>query len=468
MTNMHKKLYSSVLLVASAITLVFAGMSALEDNYFREWRSHQREYARMTAGKTPFEPGLRQHFLTELGRIDRCSTCHTGLMNTDMVNAPQPFTAHPGNLLASHQPQTYGCSVCHHGQGLATNSAEAHANNPHLHVYWDEPIYSKDFIQASCRTCHASEWLEANGAPLLSGGADLFIKMGCNSCHKTGGVGGSSGPVLDGIGSKPIAHFPMAHLTGPHTVENWHVQHLLNPQEVVPGSAMRKYALTPEDATKLSVYIMSLRDMRIPSALVHSRDSMDRDNPNGELLYKRNCSGCHDAGLKSRKDEILDWMIPAARHPQMLKAAGPEFIRRTIIEGRPGTPMESWSTESSGLSRKEIDALVSYIYSNAASEDPEPWAYKAQADVESGKELYNESCKMCHGANGEGGPKGTRLTHRALADMPDSFLAITIRDGRSGTNMNSFREEADFTDEEIANVVGYVRELQRKVLEKRP
>jgi len=464
---MRNRFYSSVLLIASLVTLVFAVMSALEDNYFREWRRYQREYASMTDGKTAFEPGFKQHFLVELNRIDRCATCHTGLMNTDMVSAKQPFTKHPGDILSVHQPQTFGCSVCHQGQGLATNSAEAHANNPNKHVFWDEPVYSRNFTQASCRSCHSSVWLGTNGAPLLAGGADLFIKMGCNSCHKTGGVGGSRGPALDGVGSQPIAHFPMAHLPGPHSVENWQIQHLIEPQKVVPGSAMRNYKITSEDALRLSVYLMSLRDLKVPDALVHSRDSMDRDNPNGELLYKRNCSGCHEAGLKSRKDEILNWMIPAVRNPEMLRAAGPDFIRKTILQGRPGTPMESWSTESSGLSSREIDTLVDYIYSNALDEDPAPWVYKEQADAEAGKELYVESCKMCHGADGEGGPKGIRLTTQVLADMPDSFLAITIRDGRPGTSMNSFKEDAEFSDEEIANVTAYVKELQRKALVRR-
>ncbi len=464
---MRNRFYSSILLVASLLTLVFAVMSALEDNYFREWRQYQRQYAKMTEGKTPFEPGLKQHFLTDLNRIDRCATCHTGLMNAEMASAPHPFTAHPGKFLSVHQPQTFGCTVCHQGQGLATNSAEAHADDPHRHVYWDQPIYSKDFVQASCRSCHASAWAGTAGAPLLGAGAELFLRMGCNSCHKTGGVGGSRGPALDGVGSQPIAHFPMAHLPPPHTVENWHIQHLMKPQEVVPGSAMRDYKMTRDEALQLSVYLMSLRDLKVPDALVHSRDSMDRDNPNGELLYKRNCSGCHDAGLKSRKDEILNWMVPAIRNPEMLKLAGPEFIRKTILQGRPGTPMESWITESSGLSAAEIDALVDYIYSNAAEDAPQPWVYKEQADAEAGKELYVDSCKMCHGAAGEGGPKGIRLTTQVLTDMPDSFLTITIRDGRPGTSMNSFKEEAEFSDEEIANVAAYVRELQRNALSRR-
>ncbi len=463
---MRNRFYSSVLLAASLMTLIFAVMSALEDNYFREWRQYQRQYAALTEGKAAFEQGPKQHYLTGLDRIDRCSTCHTGLMNKDMATAAQPFTTHPGTTLSVHQPQTYGCTVCHRGQGLATNSLEAHANDPEKNVFWDEPIYSKHFVQASCRSCHASAWLADNGGPEIAKGADLFVQMGCNSCHKTGGVGGSRGPALDGIGSQPIHHFPMAHLDKPHNVENWQVQHLLDPQKVTPGSAMRNYKFAPEDAEALSVYLMSLRDLNIPAAMVHSRDSMDRDNPNGELLYKRNCSGCHGSGLKSRSDEVLNWMIPAIRNPQMLKAAGADYIRKTIQSGRPGTPMESWSSESSGLSRKETDALVNYIYSSADKEDPKPWAFDKQADAENGKDLFKESCKMCHGANGEGGPKGIRLTTQVLRDMPDSFLAITVRDGRPGTNMNSFVEQADFSSQEVADVVAWVRELQRTALER--
>ena len=459
---MRTRFYSLLLLAASLATLAFVASSVLEDSYFREWRRHQRGYAKLTEGKTPFEPGLKQYYLPHLNRIDRCTTCHAGLLNPEMGSAAQPHTGHPGNYLSFHQPQEFGCTVCHAGQGLATNSAEAHASDPDRHVFWDEPVYSKEFTQASCRTCHSSAWAAENGAPLLGKGAKLFVDLGCNSCHKTGGVGGSRGPALDGLGSQPRAHFSMAHLGPPRTVERWQVEHLKNPQRIVPGSAMSQYGLSDEDAKALAIYILSLRDIPVPERMTHSRDTMDRDKPDGRLLYQRNCSGCHGEGLKDREDKILGWRIPAIRNPEMLAIAGPDFLRKAIEQGREGTPMESWSSESSGLSKAEIHALVAYLYSNAAREKPKPWTFSDTADPEEGKALFEDSCKQCHSASGQGGPKGPSLTGRTLMEMPDSFLAITVRDGRPGTSMDSFKEEAEFTDQEIADVVAFVRELQEK------
>lgn len=462
---MRTRFYSTILLVASLVTLAFAVAAGLEENYFREWRTHQRKYQKLTAGEASFEQGLRQHYLPHLGKIDRCTTCHVGVFNADMKDAEQPLTTHPGDYLFDHQPQEYGCTLCHAGQGLATNSQEAHANDPHVKVFWDEPIYSSTYIQASCRTCHASDWLGDNGAPILSKGAELFTNLGCNSCHKTGGLGGSRGAALDGIGSQPHGHFSVAHLEEPHTVEHWQEAHLKDPQAIVEGSEMRDYGLNDEDTVALSVYLMSLRDIRVPDRMVHSRDSLNRDNPDGKLIYQRYCSGCHDAGMSDRKDKVLNWRVPAIRNPDFVALAGPDFIRQTIEKGRPGTPMESMGPTSSGLSEKEIDALIVYMMEGADQVEIEPWTFvdeDDEVDVDEGRELYNDSCKMCHGEFGRGGEDGVSLTAPTLAAMPDEFLLITVRDGRSGTSMNSAREELWFEDYEIASVVAYIRKLQEQ------
>lgn len=466
---MRTRFYSAILLLASLVTLAFAVAAGLEENYFREWRTHQREYAKLTAGEKPFEQGLKQYYLPELNRIDRCTSCHMGVFNTDMAKAEQPLTTHPGEYLFDHQPQEYGCTLCHAGQGLATNSLEAHANDPHEKVFWDEPVYSSTYVQASCRTCHASSWLADNGAPVLSKGAELFTNLGCNSCHKTGGLGGSRGPALDGIGSQPHGHFSMAHLEEPHTVEHWQEAHLRDPQAVVEGSAMRNYGLSDEDVTALGVYLMSLRDIRVPEKMIHSRDSLDRDNPNGQIIYQRYCSGCHDAGMEDRKDSVLNWRVPAIRNPAFTAVAGAEFIRNTINHGRPGTPMESMGSTSSGLSSREIDALVAYIMEGADEVEVEPWTFvdeDDEVDVDEGRDLYNDSCKMCHGEFGEGSKDGLSLTAPTLAAMPDEFFLITVRDGREGTSMNSAREELEFEDYEIASVVAYIRKLQEQTNKK--
>ena len=65
---------------------------------------------------------IRQDLLPGLQRVDRCTTCHLGVEDPTMKNAPQPFTFHAN--LAPHVPAKFGCTVCHGGQGLATDKAE--------------------------------------------------------------------------------------------------------------------------------------------------------------------------------------------------------------------------------------------------------------------------------------------------------------------------------------------------------
>jgi hypothetical protein len=59
---------------------------------------------------------IRQNLLPGLQRVDRCTTCHLGVEDPTMKNAPQPFSFHPN--LAPHVPSKFGCTICHGGTGL--------------------------------------------------------------------------------------------------------------------------------------------------------------------------------------------------------------------------------------------------------------------------------------------------------------------------------------------------------------
>ena len=93
----------------------------------------------------------------DLGAVDRCITCHSGLEDPRMAAEPQPFTTHPGRYLEMHDPARFGCTVCHRGQGRATATADAHGAVP----YWDFPMYETRFVHARCTRCHAEEELYA-------------------------------------------------------------------------------------------------------------------------------------------------------------------------------------------------------------------------------------------------------------------------------------------------------------------
>src|ERR1035441_6832795 len=86
------------------------------------WKTYQREFHRQeSVGEpnalaknamltTPLD--IRQVLLPGLQRVDRCTTCHLGVEDPTMKNAPQPFTFHANHALcaAVHVPRQPGAA----------------------------------------------------------------------------------------------------------------------------------------------------------------------------------------------------------------------------------------------------------------------------------------------------------------------------------------------------------------------
>ena len=115
----------------------------------------------------PTEIGIKQLWVQDLDRVDRCATCHLGMKVSALKDAPQPFRTHPKIY---HDVEEFGCTVCHGGQGSATEVQEAHGNVEH----WDSPMFPVKYMEASCAKCHK----EANvpEAPVLNLGRSLIEK----------------------------------------------------------------------------------------------------------------------------------------------------------------------------------------------------------------------------------------------------------------------------------------------------
>jgi mono/diheme cytochrome c family protein len=465
-----------VLLIAgSLVTLAFLVAAMVRENFLSEWRHHQRKYREMLRTSADerqrrlgavFDIKVRQIDLPQLGTTDRCVSCHVGLDNPAMADAKQPFRNHSGDYLKHHPVEKYGCTVCHQGQGAATNFHEAKAAD----VYWDYPLLPPRLTTASCGTCHAADSpLMQTHAPKLALGRQLFLDRGCQSCHKLDGVGGQLGPALDGVGGKIRHQLPMAHIKGERTLPNWLTQHFEKPQGVVPGSQMRPPRLTAAENEALTIYMLSLKKHEWPHTYVPGDriaaldEEIHRKPLEGNVLYNRYCVSCHGDGTYGSWDKFLNRFMPAVRGPGLRATAEADYYRTAIEQGRPGTLMPAWGKSAGGLTKDQIKSLVKYL---ADGDGRPPQALRPiptlhGGSAERGGELFTQMCAGCHGQNKLAPSLSNSVFQKTASDQ---FLARTIVNGRADTAMPAFqRDGADgLTDDEVRDLVAYVRSLGKK------
>jgi cytochrome c2 len=131
--------------------------------------------------------------------VDRCESCHMGIRepvkltpaNMALKGAKpdeyaRAFVSHPDEeLLQIHDPEKFGCSPCHQGNGRATTSViKGHGDYEH----WLWPLFAKQNVEAGCQTCHAADMMlhltTGSVGQVISEGKFLFRQRGCNGCHK--------------------------------------------------------------------------------------------------------------------------------------------------------------------------------------------------------------------------------------------------------------------------------------------
>ena len=137
--------------------------------------------------------------VAEANIVDRCESCHMNTREPLKITPAammakgekkpdeyaEAFVSHPEpELLKIHDPEKFGCSPCHQGNGRATTSVEkAHGNYEH----WLWPLFPKENAEAGCQNCHAADMV------LVSGDMQWLIstmvktssgKSGCMGCHR--------------------------------------------------------------------------------------------------------------------------------------------------------------------------------------------------------------------------------------------------------------------------------------------
>ncbi len=149
-----------------------------------------------------------------------------------------------------------------------------------------------------------------------------------------------------------------------------------------------------------------------------------------KATYTRLCAGCHGPEARGYAADHAPSLVTST----FQESVTPEFLFRSIAEGRPGTAMAAYGAVAHGpLSDEEITGLVLWLREGGAPSkllvEPE------RASSARGGALYTKHCKSCHGdakARGEGvslgNPKFLALASRA-------FVRHAIVNGRPGTKM---------------------------------
>ena len=456
-----------LLLVASLATLAMLAAAAWDENVQKQWRLLQREYATLLPPEaaSEFQVQLRQVVAPQLHIADRCVSCHVGMAQGEAgVAGHAVFGKHPNVV---HDPAEYGCTVCHGGQGRATDRADAHGDVP----FWPEPMLSRDQSYAGCGTCHTH--LSVPNLAELARGRDLFERLDCLACH---GMDGRGGTIRPG-GAATLAGGDLSRVGAAGWDDRWYEDH------------RERRATAPEPAWRTSFGVISEADRAALDTYLGSRVGAPGLVEAKSVFHSLGCRGCHkvngvggndgpDLTSEGRKDPgRLDFShVPGKRHSVAAWIA--EHFRD------PGRVVPGSQMPVLGLSEAEIESLTFYMLALRTGGFPQALWPKDRIRSErfgerefraDGATLYGTFCAACHGPEGQGMRYPGMPAFPAVANpdflaiVPDALVEATVRSGRPGRRMPAWGEsDGGLRPDEVKAVAAYLRELGRTPREADP
>ena len=172
-----------LLLFSSLGVLLLLIAAAVDENAWKPWRVLQ---ASARNGDASIPVHLRQITNANLRVADRCVSCHVSMAPGEKaVTGAAILVPHKPVV---HDPAEYGCTVCHGGQGSATEKADAHGT---VH-FWPEPMIPARFAEAGCGTCHNALGIPNRDA--FEKARLAFERLDCRACHRVDNRGGTIRP----------------------------------------------------------------------------------------------------------------------------------------------------------------------------------------------------------------------------------------------------------------------------------
>ncbi len=371
-----------------------------------------------------WDANIVQINVAEANIVDRCESCHLNVREplriTEAAMTPrgekkpdeyaQAFVSHPEpELLGIHDPERFGCSPCHQGNGRATTSVEkAHGNYEH----WLWPLYPKQNAQAGCQTCHAADMVLVSGDvqwQTINDGKDLFRQKGCMGCHRYEGYD-KEPEQLNAIGQQ---------------IKQIESQKTDNLKQTAYLMKQADAAETNEEANTLNGKAV---DLKVANSKLDGRlQQLDFESHSLMQDQKKVGPNLKDIRLKLNKSWIPVWL-------------------KKPSDFRPTTKMPNFR-----LTEHQIQAISAYIWQSGLTDAPPK---HTPGNAVHGKELLEtRGCLACHsigeGDQMQGGTFAANLTREGEKANYD-YLVRWIHNARERTRPYCPYEKKDIGPEDYA------------------
>jgi cytochrome c551/c552 len=370
--------------------------------------------------------------------VDRCEVCHAGIREplelTPANLAPsgpggkpdslaRAFVSHPNKeVLQTHNPEKFGCSSCHWGNGRATTSdVKGHGR----HRFWLWPMFEKENTQAGCQQCHARDRV-TQGAETLNLGRDLFQQRGCMGCHRYEGFDRET----DSLASTR------------QQIGQLEDQITANEKQVRAETAK---SATVEDENEVKRLLANAESLRVTNSLLAARiDQLNLQAKYQMQDQKKVGPNLKDVRVKLRKEWIPVWL----ENPQAFRPGTkmPTFWRfGHLSEGTIGAPHPDKD------SAEQIQAISAYLWQEGFDSK---LPTQQQGDKGHGKELFEtRGCLACHsigeGDNKMGGDFAANLT-RVGEKANFDYIVRWIHNPRERVAPYCPKEKRDLTPDDYA------------------
>jgi cytochrome c551/c552 len=371
-----------------------------------------------------WDPALVQINVAEANIVDRCESCHMNAREPVRVTAAamtvkgekkpdeyaNAFVSHPDpELLDIHDPEKFGCSPCHQGNGRATTSIEkAHGNYEH----WLWPLFPKENSEAGCQTCHSADMVLASGDvqwQTINDGKDLFRQKGCMGCHR-----------YEGYDKEPEDLNAVS-----QQIKQIETQKKDNLKQSADLMKQADAAQSNEEANRFNDKAVALRVAN--SKLDGRLQQLDFQSHSLLQDMKKVGPNLKDVRLKLNKNWIPVWL-------------------KKPTDFRPTTKMPNFR-----LSDHQIQAISAYIWQSGFT-DAVP--KQKPGNAAHGKELFEtRGCMACHsmgeGDQMQGGTFAANLTREGEKANYD-YLVRWIHNARQRTRPYCPYEKKDIGPEDYA------------------